>query len=120
MKESMLLKIALTTSLVGLILLYIFSGRIEIDESSIAKIDRTDIGDFVKVKGIVSKVSDKDSYVVLQIEEPKAINVIFFKDKELGNLSINEQDEVEILGRVSEFKGKQQIVADRIRVIEER
>lgn len=117
MKESMLLKIALITSLTGLILLYFFSGRIEIDESSIAKIDRTDTGNFVKVKGIVSKVNDRDSYVVLQIVEPKAIDVIFFKDKELGNLTINEQDEVEILGKVSEFKGKQQIVADKIRVI---
>ena len=117
MKESMLLKIALTTSLVGLILLYIFSGRIEIDESSIAKIDRTDIGDFVKVKGKISKINDNKDYIVLQIQEPKTINVIFFKDANM-NVSVNEQDEVEILGRVSEFKGKQQIVADRIRVID--
>jgi len=116
MKESTLLKIALITPLVGLILLYFFSGRIEIDESSIGKIDRTASGNFVKVKGTVTKINDNDNYLVLQIEEPKTINVIFFKDETI-NISVNEQDEVEILGRVSEFKGKQQIVADRIRVI---
>ncbi len=116
MKESLLLKIALITSLVGLIILYFFSGRIEIDESSIAKIDRTDVGDFVKVKGKISKINDNENYIVLQIEEPKTISVIFFKDVNM-NVSVNVQDEVEILGKVSEFKGKQQIIADRIRII---
>ncbi|MBI2545768.1 hypothetical protein HYV81_01165 [Candidatus Woesearchaeota archaeon] len=112
MRESLLLKVALATSLIGLMLLYFFAERIELDESTISKIDRTDIGNFVKVQGKVTKVYDNKDYTVLQIQQPETISVIFF-----SNATINEQDNVEIIGRVSEFKGKQQIVADRIRVI---
>ena len=114
MRESLLLKVALVTSLLGLVLLYFFAERIELDESSIAKLDRTDIGNFVKVQGKVMKVYDNKEYMVLQIQQPETISVIFFKE---SNVSIDEQDTVEIIGKVSEFKGKQQIVADRIRVI---
>ena len=114
MRESLLLKIALATSLLGLVLLYFFAERIELDESSIAKLDRTDIGNFVKGQGKVMKVYDNKEYMVLQIQQPETISVIFFKE---SNVSIDEQDTVEIIGKVSEFKGKQQIVADRIRVI---
>lgn len=112
MRESMLLRIALVTSLLGLVLLFFFAARIELDATTIAKIDRTDIGNFVKVQGIVMDVYDAKDYTVLTIEQPETISVIFF-----GNASINAKDEIEIIGKVSEFKGKEQIVADRVRVI---
>src|SRR3989338_771025 len=107
MQEPMLLKVALATSLVGLILLFLFSSRITVSESSIAKIDGTMQGEFVKIQGEVIKVTARDGFTVLEIEQPETISVIVF-----SNASIAKGQSLEILGKVSQYQGKEQIVAD--------
>ena len=67
MKEKTLLKIALICSVVGIALLYIISENIKIDESTIDKITKGDIGESVKIKGVLSKVSSADNAVFLEI-----------------------------------------------------
>ena len=114
MKESLLFKIALLTSLTGLVLLYFLADKIEIDETALAKIDQN-AGDFIKVKGVVTKLRENNATLVLQIEQPATVTVVFFKSG--ANISIHEHDTVEVLGKVNEFNGREQITADKIRVI---
>lgn len=116
MKEKTLLKIALICSVVGIALLYIFSEGIEIDESTIDKINKGSIGESVKIKGVLSKVSNAENAVFLEITQPQTIDIVLFKDKHT-NITMEEGDYVEIIGKIEEYEGKREVIADRVRVI---
>ena len=115
MKEKTLLKIALICSLLGLLILYLISGSIEIKEKNIEKITLENKDEFVKLRGIVSNVVDTEKVVIMEITQPQEITVVLFKDKEPVN--IQQGNEVEVIGKVDEYEGKLEIIADRLRII---
>jgi len=55
MEEKSLLRLALICSLVGIIALFFISENIEIKEKNIDEINKDNIGEDVRIKGIVSK-----------------------------------------------------------------
>ncbi len=116
MKEKTLLKAALITSLTGLIALYIISSNLDIGETNIEKISIENKDEFVKLKGVVSKVVNAEKVSILEITQPQKIKVVLFKNKN-RNISISEGNEVEIFGKVDEYEGEMEIIAERIRVI---
>ena len=115
MKEKTLLKIALICSLLGLLILYLISDNIEIKEKNIEKITLENKDEFVKLRGIVSNVVDTEKVVIMEITQPQEITVVLFKDKETVN--IQQGNEVEVIGKVDEYEGSLEIIADRLRVI---
>ena len=115
MKEKSLLKIALICSLLGLLILYLISDSIEIKEKNIEKITLENKDEFVKLRGIVSNVVDTEKVVIMEITQPQEITVVLFKDKETVN--IQEGNEVEVIGKVDEYEGSLEIIADKLRVI---
>lgn len=116
MREKTLLKIALIISLLGLLGLYIISGNIEIKEKNIEKITLENKDEFVKLRGIVNKVIDTEKVAIMEIMQPQEITVVLFKNED-KTIQIKDGNEVEIIGRVGEYEGKLQIVADRLRVV---
>lgn len=116
MREKTLLKIALICALVGITLLYIVSERVKIDESTIDKINKGRVGESVKIKGVLGKVSSTDKVVFLEITQPQSLTVILFKDKNI-NITLDEGDNVEIIGKIEEYEGKMEVIADMVRVI---
>lgn len=116
MKESTLLKIALITSLSGLLVLYLISGNIEVKEKNIEKITLENKDEFVKLSGIVSRIIDSEKVAILEITQPQEITVVLFKNKN-NTVNINKGNEVEIFGKVDEYEGKLEIIAERVRII---
>ena len=116
MQEKTLLKIALITSLLGLLILYLISGNIEIKEKSIEKITLDNKDEFVKLRGNVNKVIDTEKVTIMEITQPQQITVVLFKD-ENKSMPIQQGNEIEIFGKVDEYEGKLEIIADRLRVI---
>lgn len=116
MKEQTLLKTALIVSLSGLLILYLISGNIEIKEKNIEKITLENKDEFVKLRGIVSKVIDTEKVTIMEITQPQQITVVLFKD-ENKTMPIQEGNEVEVIGKVDEYEGKLEIIADRLRII---
>jgi len=116
MREKTLLKIALIISLLGLLGLYIISGNIEIKEKNIEKITLENKDEFVKLRGIVNKVIDTEKVAIMEIMQPQEITVVLFKNED-KTIQIKDGNEVEVIGRVGEYEGKLQIVADRLRVV---
>ena len=111
-----MLKIALIISLLGLLGLYIISGNIEIKEKNIEKITLENKDEFVKLRGIVNKVIDTEKVAIMEIMQPQEITVVLFKNED-KTIQIKDGNEVEVIGRVGEYEGKLQIVADRLRVV---
>jgi len=116
MKEKTLLKTALIVSLLGLSIIFFISDNIEIKEKNIEKITIENIDDFVKLSGIVSKVIDTEKVTIMEITQPQQITVVLFKD-ENKTMPIREGNEVEVIGKVDEYEGKLEIIADRLRII---
>ena len=116
MKEQTLLKTALITSLLGLLILYLISSNIEIKEKNIEKITLDNKDEFVKLRGIVNKVIDTEKVTIMEITQPQQITVVLFKN-ENKTMSIQEGNQVEIFGKVDEYEGKLEIIADRLRVV---
>ncbi|MBS3100606.1 hypothetical protein J4204_00560 [Candidatus Woesearchaeota archaeon] len=113
MKESTLLKIALICSLVGLVALYFISTKIEIKDYK-PNILNKNVGDDVKLNGVVTKITDRGSVVFIEVNQQNPVNVVLFTDDD--NLKLKSGDSIEVTGEVQEYKGKNEIIAQKIRV----
>jgi DNA/RNA endonuclease YhcR with UshA esterase domain len=116
MKEKTLLKIALIISLLGISLLFLISDNIEIKEKNIDKINKAEIGEKVKIKGMISNIVDSGNVMIIEIIQPSKINVIIFKEND-EKIKINISDYVEVIGSIGEYKGEKEVIVDRLRVI---
>ena len=94
MQEKTLLKIALITSLVGLLILYLISDNITIKEKNIEKITIDNKDEFVKVRGLVSNVVDTEKVTIINVMQPGEIMVVLFKSDNTKS-PIQEGNEVE-------------------------
>jgi len=116
MQEKTLLKVALIVSLLGLLILFLISDNIKIKEKNIEKITIENKDEFVKLRGIVSKVIDTEKVTIMEITQPQQITVVLFKN-ENRTMPIQKGNEIEIFGKVDEYEGKLEIIADRLRVV---
>lgn len=117
MKEQTLLRIALICAIIGVVVLFFISDNIEINEKNIDKINKDNVGEDVKLKGTISKISNLEDVVFIELEKPATITVVVFKDNG-KNLTLYKGDNVEIIGEIDEYNGKLEVIGQRIRVLE--
>lgn len=113
MKETTLLKIALICSLIGLFVLYLISTKIEAKEYEHGELNKN-IGDDVKLKGTITKITDKGNVVFIEVNQQNPITIVLFND---DDLKLKNGDNIEVFGEVQEYKGKNEIIAQKIRAI---
>lgn len=114
MKETTLLKISLICSLMGLVVLYFISTKIEIKDYKPSVFNKN-IGDDVKLKGTVMKISGKGNAIFIELNQQSPVTVVIFTDN--NNLSLKSGDNVEVIGKFQEYKGQNEIIAQKMRVI---
>ena len=116
MKEKNLLKIALICSLAGILVLFIVSQNISIKEKPINKITAEDVDKKIKVSGVVEDIINTEKVAIIKVVQPQNIDVVLFKE---GNKSIDikKDDFIEVIGKVEEYKGKPEIIGQRVRIV---
>ena len=114
MKETTLLKTALICSLLGLVILYFISAKIDVRDYRPSQLNEN-VGEDVKLIGTIAKISQNDNVAFLEINYQSAVIVVLFTGDK--NLSLKINDSVEVIGEVQEYKGKNEIIAQKIRVI---
>lgn len=114
MKENTILKIALICSLLGLVILYFASTKIELKDYRPNFIDKN-VGDDVKLIGVVTKITDKGDVVFIDVSQQTPVAVVLFSDDD--NIKLKSGDNVEVIGEVQQYNGKKEIIAEMIRVI---
>ena len=113
MKENTLLKIALICSLAGLLALYFISQKIELKEYKPNALNKN-IGDYVSLKGTVAKITEKGNVVFIEIEQQIPVTIVLFTD---NSIDLKDGETIEVIGKVQEYNGKNEIIADKVRVI---
>ena len=113
MKESLLVKLALATSLAGLLILFFISGRLDVEEKPFDTITVENLEEYVKIKGQVTGITHTENAVFLKVTQPQEMDIVVFKDTPLN---LSEGSYIEIIGKVDEYENKPEILAELIRV----
>lgn len=117
--DDKLLKIALITSLIGLIGLIIFTPSIEVKKVEIQDINRGMIDEEVSIEGVVSDVkssASKSSYFLTVNDETDQMSLIIF-ESQLAQLEDNGIDiesykgkKVNVVGTVTQYNSQLELI----------
>lgn len=115
-KMSSILKISIALALIGTFILLFLSYVSEPKLIEIKDISKAMLDNFVKISGKINSIDDKESIKIIKVEDDSGqIDVIVFEE---NIINIGKGMNVEIIGKVSEYQGKMQINAEKIRGIE--
>ena len=127
--DDKLLKIALITSLIGIIGLIIFTPTIEVKQVDINQINRGMIDEEISVDGVITDVaqsSSKTSYFLTVNDGEAQIQLIIFENQaaeiEGKNLDIEDfkNRKVQVIGTVTEYNSNLELIlssGDSLRII---
>ena len=127
--DDKLLKIALITSLIGIIGLILFTPTIEVKEVAIKEINRGMIDEEVKVTGVITDVaqsSSKTSYFLTVNDGEAQISLIIFESQvaEIQGRNLDIEDfknrKVEVVGTITEYNSDLELImssGDSLRII---
>lgn len=111
MKDSTLLKLSLSCSMVGLLILLVMTEFIPEDAVTIDSLSEK-LGDKVYIQGVVKSVSYKKDTTFLSISDSTGeTSAVIFDAIEK---SINKGDEIGISGEVSLYKGKYELIVSEL------
>ena len=127
--DDKLLKIALITSLIGIIGLIAFTPTIEVKEIDIKDINRGMIDEEVKITGVITEVSQsisKTSYFLTINDGEAQISLIIFESQvaEIQSRNLDIEDfknrKVEVVGTITEYNSDLELIlsnGDSLRII---
>lgn len=127
--DDKLLKIALVTSLIGIVGLIAFTPTIEVKEVDIKDINRGMIDEEVKLDGGITDVaqsSSKTSYFLTINDGEAQIQLIIFEkqvaEMQSRNLDIEDfkNHKVEVVGTITQYKSELELIlssGDSLRII---
>ena len=127
--DDKLLKIALITSLIGIIGLIVFTPTIEVKEVTIKDINRGMIDEEVKITGVITEISQsssKTSYFLTINDGEAKISLIIFENQaaeiQSRNLDIEnfKNHKVEVIGTITEYNSDLELIlssGDSLRMI---
>ncbi len=127
--DDKLLRIALITSLIGIIGLIIFTPSVEVKEVDIKDITRSMIDEKVRIDGVITDMaqsSSKSSYFLTINDGEGQIQLIIF-EKQLAEIQSRNLDiedfknrKVEVTGTITEYKSNLELIlssGDSLRII---
>ena len=119
MEDHQIFRLALATSIIGLLGMVVFAGQIMPREVKINQIDRGMLDEDVAVEGVVQEVGKSktsNTYFLRVMDGTGEITLVIFDssatDIEKGNLTIHGMDKrrINAVGTVSEYRGSMEII----------
>ncbi len=96
-------------SLILLSVLILYARSVAPTPKNIAELSASDIGDFVRVSGRISRVSQKENLLFMSICKLKCINIVLFSDFP----KLRKGQIVSASGVVQQYSGKLEIVVSK-------
>lgn len=116
MQDKALLKIAIISSVLGIMLLFLLSSKEIVGELQIGRLDETYLEQNVRITGTIQRFSEYEKIAYLNITQENSVKVVIFKKPD-QEFNFTQGDKVEILGKVDEYNGLQ-IIANYIKILE--
>ena len=119
MDDEIMFKIALTTSILGIVGIIIFSGYIGPQELHINDINRGMLDQEVSIQGVVEDIKEtktSQTYFLEMVDGTGKIVVVVFhqnvEDYEKYNLKLNNllKRRIKIVGKVTEYDGRLELI----------
>ena len=117
--DKIIFKVALITSLIGIIGMLVFASYIEPKEIQIKDITRNNIGETVAVTGVIESIkeSSSGSSCFMELNDGTGkINLIIFEStlvelKDAGNdLGSFRNHKVKVIGSITEYKSSMELI----------
>lgn len=111
MQEKPLIKISLLTTILGLSFLFFYAQTLDLTLQQ--DIEDLSSPEKVMMKGTVQNLKVTDNAIFFELEGEKIIQteVILFPE---SSIYLREGDHVELTGQVEEYKGKKEVIAEKI------
>ena len=111
--EKQLLKVCISTAMIGLCMLFIYSNLQTFEVTKTLEDTKND--QTVKLQGTVIKYTNMEnlSFITIANQKIETTPVILFKDREIY---LHEGDYVEITGTVETYKGEKELIASVIEI----
>lgn len=114
MDKETLVTLCLALSVVGILCLYVAVQFYQAPDSSFDAAAKAGEGEKVNVKGIVLNQKKTDKMSTISLGYYDSLNVVVFND---GVLSLAVGQNIRVRGRIQQFNGKNEIVADDIKIL---
>ncbi|MBI2667308.1 exodeoxyribonuclease VII large subunit [Candidatus Woesearchaeota archaeon] len=115
MEESTIFKLALLSSLVGIFIILLVAENLEVKLYNISSITNDNLDEKVKVNGEIISIRETPGLIIMDLkDETGVIKVILFKE---GEVNINRNDKVEIIGKVIKYRNYLEIETESIKII---
>ncbi|MBT4935261.1 hypothetical protein HOL21_04790 [Candidatus Woesearchaeota archaeon] len=113
LQEKMLIKVALAITLLGLTFLFFYADEFTIEIAD--RIDTIPAEEKVRIAGEVTRVSTHENVIFLEVEgkRTETMDIIVFNDEDLY---VKKGHYVDIVGVVEDYKGKKEVIAERVEV----
>jgi RecJ-like exonuclease len=103
-------KLTFILSILSLAFLFFLTKCLDAKESSVKEVYRKSVGEWVKISGDIKSIKDYKTFTLLEVCDEDCIVVV---SKEKINCEIGGA--VEIVGKITVYKGKKEIEAKELR-----
>lgn len=121
LSERKLVVLCLACSALGIVVLFIIASvaePLQVLPSEVAKLDvRSGNNLMVKVAGFVDSVVVKENYAVVKVAELETVEAVSFDISYIKGLGLKRFQEVDVLGELRQYKGKDSLIISRLRLI---
>jgi RecJ-like exonuclease len=115
MNESTLLKLSFVFSILGILIILFISETSSIELYKISDITNENLDKNVKIIGTIRNIIDTPEILITNIEDDSGtITIAIFKEE---NLVLEKHWQIEVIGKVTEYKDQLEIIADQVKVI---
>ena len=116
MAESLLIKISLVLSIIGIIILFFISGKIKPKEYQINFLSKNNLEELVKIKGKITDIKESKGLTMLTVADKSSeIKVILQKSNQI--IKPKKGQEIEVTGKFRTFRKDFEIEAEEIKVL---
>ncbi len=116
MQDEKIFKIAIITTVIGLIGVIILTGYVNPEQLTIKQIDKTKIDKQVQITATVTDViQTKTGTQILTLEDDtSSINLVIFPSINVDSNNINQykNKQVTVIGQVTEYKGQVELILE--------
>ena len=110
--------LSLVLAIVGIAGLWFVSAGAEPLKIGLSSITEAEIGKYVQVTGMVSRITEVESGYFMTLEDNgEAIKTIFWKSSGISMDGIEKGSSVDVTGRVALYQGELEIIADGVSAV---